>query len=151
MQTKTCCQCKVEKPLTDFAFRNKETGKLQNHCKECQKKYSSKSYYLNRESNIKRSAINKAIALEKMRSFILEYLLGHPCVDCGNEDPIVLEFDHVRGTKHLAVSEMVRMGYGENAITEEILKCEIRCANCHKKRHHYERLKNKNLKIENIL
>ena len=41
------------------------------------------------------------------RSFILDHLTSHPCVDCGGADPIVLEFDHVRGVKLMSISDMI--------------------------------------------
>ena len=62
----------------------------------------------------------------------LEYLKTHPCVDCGEHDPIVLEFDHVRGTKINCVSVGVKDSWSVEKLTEEINKCEVRCANCHK-------------------
>jgi hypothetical protein len=55
------------------------------------------------------------------------------CVDCGNEDPDVLEFDHVFGTKMRHVTGLV--GGGRPTLLREIAKCEVRCANCHTKRH----------------
>lgn len=65
------------------------------------------------------------------RAAVLEYLSNHPCVDCGITDIVVLQFDHVRGRKFENVSLMVRMGYTEKQIMNEIAKCEVRCANCH--------------------
>ena len=63
-----------------------------------------------------------------------DYLLGHPCVDCGEADPVVLEFDHVRGEKVSALSNMARSYYSIAALDAEIAKCEVRCANCHKRK-----------------
>jgi hypothetical protein len=54
-------------------------------------------------------------------------------VDCGESDPIVLDFDHVCGTKILEISRMIR-GYAWAAIWAEIQKCEVRCANCHRRK-----------------
>lgn len=52
------------------------------------------------------------------------------CADCGETDPIVLEFDHVRGNKSGNVSMMIqRSSWG--ALIREMNKCDIRCANCH--------------------
>ena len=65
--------------------------------------------------------------------WILEYLKTHPCVDCGESDPVILEFDHVRGEKKFNISHVLH----QNAllgIQEEVKKCDIRCANCHRKR-----------------
>jgi hypothetical protein len=63
----------------------------------------------------------------------------HPCVDCGESNPVVLEFDHVRGRKRMAVANMARQGYSIGAIEEEIAKCQVRCANCHRIKTHKER------------
>lgn len=64
---------------------------------------------------------------------IYEYLASHPCVDCGEPDPVVLEFDHVRGDKRANVKRMVSGTYSLERVLEEIAKCEVRCANCHRR------------------
>jgi hypothetical protein len=64
---------------------------------------------------------------------IYEYLLTHPCVDCGENDPVVLEFDHVTGEKKYNIADVIRSGRTWQAITKEIEKCEVRCANCHRR------------------
>ena len=65
---------------------------------------------------------------------VWDYLLAHPCVDCGETDPIVLEFDHVRGEKVFALSNMVQRQFSLAKLDAEIAKCEVRCANCHKRK-----------------
>jgi hypothetical protein len=56
------------------------------------------------------------------------------CADCGIRTSVVLDFDHVRGTKTQAVSRLVAAGCAEAGIAEEIAKCEVVCANCHRRR-----------------
>ncbi len=68
------------------------------------------------------------------RRFVWEYLLQHPCIDCGEKDPVVLEFDHVRGEKTKRIASVCQ-SYSIPKISEEIAKCEVRCANCHRRRH----------------
>ncbi len=68
------------------------------------------------------------------KQFILEYLQMHPCVDCGETDTIVLDFDHVRGKKSFCITT-VMMSSSLKRIIQEIAKCDVRCANCHRKRH----------------
>jgi len=76
----------------------------------------------------------KNLAMRKRnRIFILEYLKVHPCVDCGEMNIIVLEFDHIIGEKERCVSEMIYRNSISN-LEKEINKCEVVCANCHKKR-----------------
>lgn len=60
------------------------------------------------------------------------YLKGRMCADCGESECMVLEFDHVRGTKAFAVCDMVRKGYAWKRIEDEIAKCDLVCANCHR-------------------
>jgi hypothetical protein len=44
--------------------------------------------------------------VEEGRQYVWSYLSTHPCVDCGESNPIVLESDHVRGRKKMIVSQM---------------------------------------------
>ena len=63
---------------------------------------------------------------------VLAVLERNPCVDCGESDPIVLDFDH-RGDKRSAVSVMAAWA-SVATLEQEIAKCEVRCANCHRRK-----------------
>jgi len=78
------------------------------------------------------------------KKLVKNYLLAHPCVDCGNGDTRVLEFDHISYNKKHIISQMYRT-YAWKSILKEINKCEVRCANCHKIKTDEER----NLKVNN--
>jgi hypothetical protein len=55
-----------------------------------------------------------------------------PCLDCGGVfPPEVMQFDHVRRPKVMAVSHMVAKLWDRDRIAQEIAKCELVCANCH--------------------
>ena len=69
---------------------------------------------------------------KRNRKFIYDHLLKNPCVDCGEEDPVVLDFDHVGGFKTACLSELIK-DYSIARITAEIEQCEVRCANCHRR------------------
>jgi hypothetical protein len=66
------------------------------------------------------------------RKFVDDYLKIHPCIDCGNSDVRVLEFDHVRGQKETNISNIIRNGWTLERLISEIEKCEVRCCNCHR-------------------
>jgi len=89
-------------------------------------------YYENREEERKRGNQRNRDAKAKNRDMVWEYLSTHPCVDCGESDVRVLEFDHVRGTKIASVSELVNTKHRWESIQQEIDKCEVRCANHHR-------------------
>jgi hypothetical protein len=76
----------------------------------------------------------------RIKNFTRQYLESHPCVDCGEKDIVVLEFDHVGDDKILDICTMVRHGWSIEAISEEISKCEVCCANCHRRRTHKRRI-----------
>ena len=68
------------------------------------------------------------------------YLETHPCVDCGNRDVRVLEFDHRdASTKGRDVAVLVGEGYALDRVKAEVAKCDVRCANCHRIRTHSQR------------
>jgi len=63
---------------------------------------------------------------------LLEYFKEHPCADCGQTDPVALEFDHLRDKSFAIGTALTR--YGWDKIVAEIEKCEVVCANCHRRR-----------------
>ena len=69
---------------------------------------------------------------EQNKYILWEFLATHACVDCGEDDPMVLDFDHVRGEKAFPISRACR--YTRQAVLDEIAKCEIRCSNCHRRK-----------------
>ena len=71
----------------------------------------------------------------KVRKMLLDFLSTKACIDCGEKDPIVLDFDHVDPkTKFKPVSLMLSGHYSWKSLIVEINKCEIRCANCHRRK-----------------
>jgi hypothetical protein len=65
--------------------------------------------------------------------FVRQWLMDGKCADCGLDDLLVLEFDHV-GRKTGGVAKMARDGCSFERLRAEIVECEIRCANCHRRR-----------------
>lgn len=64
------------------------------------------------------------------------------CLDCGEKNHIVLDFDHLTNKKY-NISRMIHDGFSWAAIKKEIAKCEVVCANCHRIRTHNRFVKNK--------
>jgi hypothetical protein len=57
------------------------------------------------------------------------------CADCGYDYPhYMLEFDHLPGTKKVDNVYRVLKKYGLESAWQEVAKCEVVCANCHKRR-----------------
>ena len=132
MQRK-CNKCNRTKPIEDFHFKDKKRGVRNTICKSCSLEYSRKWYSKNKtwqKANAKRHSI---ATKHKHARKLYEYLTTHPCVDCGESDPLVLEFDHIQSKKN-TVGEMVSAAYSWKRIVEEISKCEVRCANCHRRK-----------------
>lgn len=70
---------------------------------------------------------------EILRKAIHHFFSTHPCVDCGETDPVVLQFDHQRD-KSFDMSKAVRNRVGIETLKAEFQKGEVVCANCHMKR-----------------
>ena len=70
-----------------------------------------------------------------VRAKLFDYLSDKFCVDCGENDPIVLEFDHRDlKDKFKSIAKMLSGHYSWRSLEKEISKCDIRCANCHRKK-----------------
>jgi len=106
---KRCPKCTQWLSLENFAKRGGGLG-ANSYCRPCQNVYRRN--------------------IELLGAF----LRSHACVDCGERDMRVLEFDHVRGVKVASVADMTGRGISWQRIEREIAKCEIRCANCHRRK-----------------
>lgn len=127
---KTCGYCKNSKALTLF-YRRGKTGH-QAWCKECSNS-NRKAVYTNnfpREQHRKKT-LRAKYSKENMTN-IFRYLSEQGCKDCGEKDPIVLEFDHKQDKKY-NISDRVRRAVWAT-LQKEIEKCEVRCANCHRRK-----------------
>ena len=131
---KQCAGCKAILPLTRFYFRSRATGRKHSTCKDCYREYARTHYRNNPRQYSEYHRINDLRYRARNRHLVSTYLESHPCVDCGEADPMVLEFDHISGDKHGNISEMVSSGFSEGRILKEIEKCEVRCANCHRRK-----------------
>ncbi len=134
----TCPTC-GGKDESEFNFRDRKKGIRQHYCRDCTRKYSKQYYNDNRESEITRLSVYSINKQKENALFVYEYLRKHPCIDCGEDDPIVLDFDHVRGHKKHSICLLSNSSYSLNVIKKEIKKCEIRCANCHRRKTAKER------------
>lgn len=132
-ETKKCTKCLETKSIDCFSYKDKKNNIRKYVCKDCDKTIRRK-YYLDNKDRIIDKVLdrNRKIRLNSYK-FIWEYLLENPCVDCGEDNPIVLEFDHKEGTdKKDSVCRIVSDGNSIDKIKEEILKCDVRCCNCHR-------------------
>lgn len=122
----------IEKEDDEFVFKRKEKNERVKICKDCCHKYQKSHYQKNKKRYIKRAHINGKKQLKRNQLYLLEYLKSKKCIDCGNNDIRVLEFDHkYRIDKKNNIGDM-RRHYGWKKILEEIEKCDVRCANCHR-------------------
>lgn len=132
---KSCGNCKKSLDVTKF---NKKTRRsngeqtYQSYCRLCSHIRFKEYYHKNREYHCAVIQRQKKKDMAKTAAKIIEYLLEHSCVDCGNKDIRVLEFDHVRGKKSDSVATMRARGKSWTNIEKEIKKCDVRCANCHR-------------------
>jgi hypothetical protein len=128
-----CSKCNQNKSEAEFSFKNKKLGKRNTVCVCCKKAYAKAHYKKHKEDYIRRSAAYSVKIREENSKQIADYLRSHPCVDCNEPDIVVLQFDHQRD-KTYSICELISRGSSWKRISNEITKCEVRCANCHIRR-----------------
>ena len=131
---KQCATCGEFKNESEYNWRNKLLGKRWGTCRDCQSEQKKKWCENNRERHVANMYEQRLSKQDVGREYIWNHLSTHPCVDCGQSYPAVLEFHHVRGVKRKEVTRLVRDGYSIKTIQKEIDKCDVVCANCHKLR-----------------
>lgn len=128
--SKTCCTCGLSLPLASFNLRSSSPDGRQSRCRGCSRRW----YEVNKvahKANVRRLAgIRKTLH----RARIAEHFASHPCVDCGEADVRCLEFDHRDpSTKSDDVATLLSQAAAWARVRDEIAKCDVRCANCHRR------------------
>ena len=97
--------------------------------KEDERAYQREHYQKNKQLYKDRAAASRPALREQGREYVKKYLLENPCVDCGNSDIRVLQFDH--RNPELKTGNIGSMIGSMGLLKREIAKCDVRCANCH--------------------
>jgi hypothetical protein len=139
MWVKTCTRCGETKPLNQFPpIRRSDPDKRQTWCRSCFSIANKRNYWKDPETVRSRVGRNSSRRRADSQRRAIEYLVAHPCVDCGERDIVCLQFDHLTDKK-FDVSVMISTGVSWTRIAAEIAKCEVRCANCHARKTARER------------
>ena len=132
LQQVHCSRCGQWKSRDEFNIRNKRLNLLQYVCRECQSAQGRERYA---KDKVHVREINKAATKkgqQKARDYVYQEVLPYlRCADCGETDPRVLTFDHVRGSKSYDIGEMITRGMALETIKAELDKTECVCHNCH--------------------
>lgn len=108
------------------------SAKRDSMCRPCRAAYGRDHYEANKERYVERAAERKRELRLIRTQFLIAYFENHPCVDCGERDPVVLEFDHLRDKSFSIGTKLSHRAWV--SILAEIEKCEVVCANCHRRR-----------------
>lgn len=112
--------------VTNPRFEEGSTKHLE--YKEKQKRYYYDTIDIQRNRARERAAKKRKIN----QQYVVNYLHGKNCADCGVSDTRILAFDHMEGhEKHANISDLVSRGSSLQKLIDEIPKCRILCHNCH--------------------
>ncbi len=123
---KICSRCGYKGLDKDF-IKSKRTK----WCYPCKRAYSN-TWNANRTPEQREKKLQtQRDRVNKHRQRIWNYLLKHPCIDCGETNPVVLDFDHRDdSTKLLNLGNACGLAWIK--IKAEIAKCDVRCCKCHR-------------------
>lgn len=118
METKICTKCKRELSINEFNWRSKKNGTRRSECKYCHTKY-----------------MNDAIS--NKRNMVAQIKSMLKCQKCGEGRSYTLDFHHLNpNEKENTVARLVSNTSSITKVLEEIKKCAVLCANCHREFHY---------------
>ena len=130
MRTKRCSRCHVIKEHSEFHLNSARKDGRYNYCIPCRKEYDAEYQKNNRDKINEQQRLYRT----KQREWWFEVTEGLVCVTCGEPDFIVLEFHHRDpGTKKFGLANYNK--FSKRKVLEEMEKCDVLCANCHRRLH----------------
>lgn len=131
---KTCTRCDTPKPFTEFNYKHRASDIRHSYYRDCGKESTRNHYRRNKQAYLDRNSRTCISNRELIRQ-----VKARPCADCGIQYPYyVMDFDHRDAEdKSFIISDVFRAT--RTSLLREIEKCDVVCANCHRKRT-YKRL-----------
>jgi hypothetical protein len=107
---KQCFQCKKWKENDEFGWKNRLLGIRMHICKDCKREYDNAWYQDHKEDQRQRAKDHLNERRKVAREYVFAYLSDHVCEVCAEYRPemLLLQFDHIRGTKKKNISDMVQ-------------------------------------------
>lgn len=127
---KRCPKCGVSKPFGEFNKNRAKQDGLQVICRPCSK-IQNRHYYLlgsGKESRKRSRDRNR----RKCQEIVMDLVKRSSCADCGTTDHRVFEFDHRDAAQKSGNISNLVAGGQRLKLLEEIKKCDIVCASCHR-------------------
>lgn len=127
-----CSKCGELKSIFDFYKDRHAKNGLTSKCKNCENIATKEWQAKNKEW---RKSYNKK-CYDKSRDFVTAYKKDLKCQECGETHPACLVFHHRRPEeKGFNIGQCIK-GKSVEQIMDEIVKCNVLCANCHRKLHY---------------
>ena len=118
METKVCSKCGKELPIDQFNWRDKKKGTRRAECKFCHSSYMKQKY-------------------QEKKNIVQELKSQCKCAKCGDDRGYVLEYHHVNPEeKEYTIARLTSNNYTLDKVYDEIQKCIVLCANCHREFHY---------------
>ena len=129
-----CYRCGEVKSLDEFAWRRRKRNQRDSFCRPCRSAYGREHYLANKQRYIDQASATQRRLRRERIAYLVDYFATHPCADCGESDPVVLEFDHLDPkAKSFTIGGSIS-DRSWQSILDEIAKCDVVCANCHRRR-----------------
>lgn len=129
-----CNKCQEIKPGTDFYIRPYRKTIYRQPCIDCcrvsHKNYLKALPLKEQKALAKQKNLYNREIVRRRRAKLLEYL-GGKCVDCGIDNPSLLDIDHKEPKKKTFNVSGTNLLKNWNRILEETDKCVLRCKNDH--------------------
>src|SRR5207245_1427147 len=118
-----CRGCDTWHAREDFSFKDVRRRTLRSRCRTCCREASRRHYARMKVHYLERNRRNSPRQRQAAAEFVYQFLLAHPCVECGEADPVVLEFNQVDPTtKSANISDMIANGASLAYLRPEIAK-----------------------------
>lgn len=118
-------------PMDMFHRYTRSKDGRQPMCKGCRKQYDAEFWQKKRTEYQPRKRERRQDITRQFKS----YKEGLFCTVCGESARECLDFHHIKGEKELSVADAISRGWSMQRIHQEIEKCVVLCANCHRKVH----------------